>query len=453
VGFGRGHNEVFKQTYQKDTTYLFLNPDLYMSGDNVKKILALFKERPRVGLISPKLLNPDGSVQLAARTFPHALKFMKRFLFKTEGDAISYQHYLKNFTPPFISGACYFLRGEVFKKVGGFDPRYFMYMEDMDLCRKIQLQKYSIMVATEVSAIHTHAKGSSKNATLFLHHVRSLVKYLNKWGWIHDPTRHQLNQFYLDKTENYLKQLKIFEQEQEQEQEPKEAFPYKPPSKQILKQYAAIFKIKRPLPPGFFKLVFDKSFASVCLVFSMPILLLIKIAYVIEGYLLPENKGPMFFYYHAVSQGKIIRKYKIRLIKMKYIEPKGALSHDWLAFSAEWSPLSRTIVGQFVKKFYLDELPQFYSVLKGDMSIVGPRPLSVMHYERDLKQGNVSRKLLRGGMLGLGHINKGTSQMGDAQFEYEYIHQKITRSSFGLLRLDLWIIWRGILLILKGGGH
>ena len=189
------------------------------------------------------------------------------------------------------------------------------------------------------------------------------------------------------------------------------------------------------------------------LAFSAPIFLVLKMAYLIEGWLIPENKGPMFFYYNAISAGRVIPKYKMRLIKMKYIEPEGAKRHDWIAYSAEWSEDSRTHVGQFVKKFYLDELPQFYSVLKGDMSVVGPRPLSIMHYERDRDQGNVTRFLLRGGLLGLGHINKGRPEMGNAVYEYEYVDQYLKRTSFGLLLLDLWIVWRGFLLIVKGGGH
>ena len=161
----------------------------------------------------------------------------------------------------------------------------------------------------------------------------------------------------------------------------------------------------------------------------------------------------MFFSYNAVSQGKVFPKYKIRLIKTQYIEPEGAKRGDWIAYAAEWNDESRTFVGAFVKKFYLDEIPQFWNVLRGDMSIVGPRPLAVIHYERDLAQGNVTRKLLKGGLLGLGHIMKGKPEFGNPIYEYEYIDQYINRSELGLLWLDLTIIWRGILLILKGGGH
>jgi lipopolysaccharide/colanic/teichoic acid biosynthesis glycosyltransferase len=235
--------------------------------------------------------------------------------------------------------------------------------------------------------------------------------------------------------------------------EPVEAFPYKPPSPEIIQVYGHIFELNQPLQARFFKTLFDKVVAFLFLLLSAPILCLIKLGFLIEGWILPENKGPMFFYYNGVSAGKIIPKYKIRLIKTKYIEPEGAKRHDWIAYSAEWTPDSRTYVGQFVKKFYLDELPQFYSVLKGDMSIVGPRPLSVLHYERDRAQGNATRFLLRGGLLGLGHINKGTSEMGNPVYEYEYVDQYLKRSSLGLLWLDLWIIWRGILVIFKGGGH
>ena len=236
-------------------------------------------------------------------------------------------------------------------------------------------------------------------------------------------------------------------------QEPSEAFPYMPPSDEIKVQYAHVFALKEGLPPRFFKTLFDRGLALVMLLISLPILLLLKIAYVIEGIVIPENKGPMLFYYWGVSGGNKIKKWKIRLIKTKYIEPEGAARHDWIAFSAEWTPHSRTHVGAVAKKWYLDELPQFWSVLIGDMSIVGPRPLSVLHYERDKAQGNVTRSLLKGGLLGLGHINKGTAEMGNALYEYQYVDEYLNRSSFGLLRLDLWIIWRGAIVILKGGGH
>jgi lipopolysaccharide/colanic/teichoic acid biosynthesis glycosyltransferase len=234
--------------------------------------------------------------------------------------------------------------------------------------------------------------------------------------------------------------------------EPKEAFPYKPPTEEIKARYGHVFALKEPLPTRLPKLVFDKLAASFFLACAAPILLALKAAYVVEGWLIPENKGPMFFSYNAISQGRVIPKYKIRLIKTKYIDPVGAAKGDWHAFSAEWTPDSRTHVGHFAKKFYLDELPQFYSILKGDMSFVGPRPLAVHHFERDRAQGNVTRFLLKGGLLGLGHVMKGTPEMGNPIYEYEYADQYMKRSGLGLLALDLKIIGRGVKVILQGKG-
>lgn len=236
------------------------------------------------------------------------------------------------------------------------------------------------------------------------------------------------------------------------EQEPDIAFPYKPPSDEVRRKYAHIFAITTPLGERFPKMVFDRVVGLCGCLAALPILLAIKIAYTIEGLMVPENRGAMLFSYNAISQGRVVPKYKIRLIKCKFIDAEGARRGDWHAYSAEWTPESRTWTGGFVKKFYLDELPQFFSVLKGDLSVVGPRPLAVHHYERDRQQGNVTRFLLKGGLLGLGHIMKGTPEMGNPVYEYEYADQYIRLSALGLLWLDLTIIARGLLIVLKGKG-
>ncbi len=235
--------------------------------------------------------------------------------------------------------------------------------------------------------------------------------------------------------------------------EPKEAFPYKPPTEEIKKKYKEIFGLTVPLKVPFPKLLFDKLTALFFLIMATPIIIVLLVANWMEGIIIKENKGPLFFYYNAMSHGRKFKKWKIRMIKEKYINKELQAIGDWHAYKNEWMPEARTNVGRFVKKFYLDEIPQFFLILKGDMSFVGPRPLAVHHYNRDLAQGNVTRKLIRGGLLGYGHIRKGTPEFGDPVYEYEYVHRYLHDSPAKLLLTDLYVIWRGIIVVLKGGGH
>ena len=93
-------------------------------------------------------------------------------------------------------------------------------------------------------------------------------------------------------------------------QEPVEAFPYKPPSDEIREKYAHIFEIDGPQKGRFFKTTFDRIISTFLLVAAFSILLGVGIAYLTEGWLIPESKAPVLFHYNAASVDKIIPKHK-----------------------------------------------------------------------------------------------------------------------------------------------
>ncbi len=93
---------------------------------------------------------------------------------------------------PFLSGSFMFLRVEALKKVGVFDEKIFMYLEDADLCRRLH-RHYRTMYYPKVFIVHEFFKGSHKSLRLMSYHIKSALYYFTKWGWFVDKERDDIN--------------------------------------------------------------------------------------------------------------------------------------------------------------------------------------------------------------------------------------------------------------------
>jgi GT2 family glycosyltransferase len=89
----------------------------------------------------------------------------------------------KSFYPDFIHGCFMLFKTQEYIDLKGFDERYFLYMEDADMCKKIDRIGKKKFYFPEVKIIHQHQKGSSKNIKLFFYHLSSAIKYFLKWGF------------------------------------------------------------------------------------------------------------------------------------------------------------------------------------------------------------------------------------------------------------------------------
>jgi len=234
--------------------------------------------------------------------------------------------------------------------------------------------------------------------------------------------------------------------------EPKQAFHCRPPDDRLRERYKHIFALRGPLPERKLKSAFDRTLALIGLVLTSPIFAVLLLGYLVEGLFIRDNRGPPFVSYRAMSAGREFPKYKFRTIKIGCVDQEAARRGDWHAYAGEWTPASLTYVGRFVKKTYLDELPQLWNILRGDMSFVGPRPLATHHYQRDLAQGNVSRMLLKGGLVGQGQALKGTADLGSPEAEYDYIDQYLSLSAVGLLWHDIKIMGRSLKVVFEAKG-
>ncbi len=195
VGFGKACNQGTQLLPRKEA-YLFLNPDVEVEPEMITELGTYLRNNPTVGIVGPRLTYADGTVQDSYRRFPRPFdQVLKRTpLHRSRLLRHRVRDYLmwdkdKDRTEDvdWLVGACLLVRSEAWEAIRGFDERFFLFYEDVDLCRRIWLAGYRVVYHPQARALHRKERLSDggilsvfSKKTLRIHLV-SAMKYFWKW--------------------------------------------------------------------------------------------------------------------------------------------------------------------------------------------------------------------------------------------------------------------------------
>lgn len=195
-GFARGVNEGL--AIAKGDTLLVLNPDCEFTSDALAPMLAYLRAHSDIGILAPKLLDPDGTLQLSCRAFPgFSAALFNRYSLLTRvfrHNAMSSRYLMTDFDHgsiaevDWVSAACWLLPRATYEALGGLDEGYFWSIEDVDYCQRVHRAGLRVVYFPDVAVRH-RIGGSSSSAparTVIARHRgmwRYYTSYMRPRGW------------------------------------------------------------------------------------------------------------------------------------------------------------------------------------------------------------------------------------------------------------------------------
>lgn len=188
VGFGKSNNRGMKLA--KGEYLLLLNPDTKVDEDNLQVMTDFIKSRPDVGIATCKLIRPDGNIDPASRrSEPNIIRsFYRLFGLQSLSPKIFGAYNVLNSDPSIeseleaCSGAYMMMSRNAYEKTQGFDEKFYMYGEDLDLCRRIREAGLKIWWYPKTSCVHYKGQSSRKapQKALYAFHESWWI-YYKKW--------------------------------------------------------------------------------------------------------------------------------------------------------------------------------------------------------------------------------------------------------------------------------
>ena len=202
LGYARGNNLGFKRTDPKSKYVLLLNNDVYVRKSTILNALNFMEDNPQSDALGCRLEYGDGKFQPSAGFLPNPssvwswiwgldkLPIIKNYFLPVHPKGGGF--FSKDRQVGWIMGAFVFMRREVFEKTKGFDENFFMYMEEVEWCRRVQKSGFKIWYTPRFSIIHLDKASSfgdpQKLANIFRREILGIVYYLRR----HYPRQVQL---------------------------------------------------------------------------------------------------------------------------------------------------------------------------------------------------------------------------------------------------------------------
>jgi len=171
-GFGANHNQAF--SHATGGFFCILNPDIRFNTDPFPVLLASLNDLT-VGVVAPLIFSADEQLEDSARKFPTPFKIVCKALGGCKGhDYVITEHAIQ---PDWIGGMFMLLPSKIFAQLAGFDEHYFLYYEDVDLCARLRLLGYEVVLNPQAKVFHYAQRTSHANFKYFRWHLRSMLRF------------------------------------------------------------------------------------------------------------------------------------------------------------------------------------------------------------------------------------------------------------------------------------
>lgn len=172
LGFGENHNRAFSQA--QGVFFGVINPDIRLNSAVFPVLLEALQDAG-VGVVAPLVVNNQGDIEDSARVFPSPLKILCKALGRCRGR--DYEIKDACILPDWVGGMFMLFRSEVYRQTGGFNEKFFLYYEDVDLCARLWLQGLNVMLVPQVRVTHDARRSSHKRLRYLRLHLGSMAKF------------------------------------------------------------------------------------------------------------------------------------------------------------------------------------------------------------------------------------------------------------------------------------